>query len=125
MRPMHPMHPMHLLHPLHPLHPHAPPAPPSPYSNLFFSTDIDTELAQADIIFVAVNTPTKVAGIGAKSAANVKNLELCARKIAEVATTSKIIVEKSTVPVQTARALKSVLGCNANPGVTFQVTFNV
>ena len=59
-------------------------------TNLFFSTDIDTELARADIIFVAVNTPTKVSGIGARCASNVKNIELCARKIAEVATSDKI-----------------------------------
>lgn len=77
--------------------------------NLFFSTDIDKSIIEADIIFVSVNTPTKVAGIGAGRAANIKNCELCARKIAEVATSDKIVVEKSTVPVRTAESIKRVL----------------
>lgn len=60
--------------------------------NLFFSTDIDAGIREADIIFVSVNTPTKISGIGAGRAANIKNCELCARKIAEVATADKIVV---------------------------------
>ena len=68
--------------------------------NLFFSTSIDETIIAADIIFISVNTPTKTTGIGAGFASNIKNCELCARKIAEVATSDKIIVEKSTVPVR-------------------------
>jgi UDPglucose 6-dehydrogenase len=34
------------------------------------------------MIFVSVNTPTKTYGIGAGSAADLKNVELCARRIA-------------------------------------------
>jgi UDPglucose 6-dehydrogenase len=60
--------------------------------NLFFSTDINAAIAEADIIFVSVNTPTKTSGVGAGRAANIKNCELCARKIAEVATSDKIVV---------------------------------
>jgi UDPglucose 6-dehydrogenase len=52
--------------------------------NLFFSTGIDVTIREADIIFVSVNTPMKITGIGAGRAANIKNCELCARKIAEV-----------------------------------------
>lgn len=77
--------------------------------NLFFTTEIDEAIKEADIIFVSVNTPTKTAGIGAGRAANIKNCELCARKIAEVATSDKIVVEKSTVPVRTAESIKRVL----------------
>lgn len=77
--------------------------------NLFFSTDIKNELQKADIIFVSVNTPTKTTGIGAGRAANIKNCELCARTIAEVCKTPKIVVEKSTVPVRTADSMKRVL----------------
>ena len=62
--------------------------------NLFFSTDIDTEIKLADIIFISVNTPTKTSGVGAGRAANIKNCELCARKIAEVSDSDKIVVEK-------------------------------
>jgi len=90
--------------------------------NLFFSTDIDGAIAEADIIFVSVNTPTKVTGIGAGRAANIKNCELCARKIAEVATSDKIVVEKSTVPVRTAESIKRVLA-SASPH-NFQVLSN-
>jgi UDPglucose 6-dehydrogenase len=79
------------------------------YRNLFFSTNIDAAILESDIIFISVNTPTKLSGIGAGRAANIKNCELCARKIAEVATTNKIVVEKSTVPVRTAEMVKRVL----------------
>ena len=62
------------------------------FRNLFFSTNIDAAIAEADVIFVSVNTPTKTSGMGAGRAANIKNCELCARKIAEVATSDKIVV---------------------------------
>lgn len=91
--------------------------------NLFFSTAIDETIAEADIIFISVNTPTKTHGIGAGRAANIKNCELCARKIAEVATSSKIVVEKSTVPVRTADAVSRVLSVNPG-GIKFQVLSN-
>lgn len=71
-----------------------------------------------------VNTPTKTTGIGAGRAANVKNCELCARTIAEAATSSKIVVEKSTVPVRTAHAVKRVLQSTQKEGVSFQVLSN-
>lgn len=92
-------------------------------TNLFFSTDIDAEIKKADIIFISVNTPTKTMGIGAGRAANVKNCELCARKIAEVSDSDKIVVEKSTVPVRTAQAVRRVLECNEK-GLKFQVLSN-
>ncbi|CAM9798759.1 unnamed protein product [Discosporangium mesarthrocarpum] len=94
--------------------------------NLFFSTDIDTEIKRADMVFISVNTPTKVstAGIGAGKAANIKNCELCARKIAEVADSPKVVVEKSTVPVRTADAVRRVLASN-DKGMEFQVSLNV
>lgn len=91
--------------------------------NLFFSTEIAKEIDFADIIFISVNTPTKTQGIGAGRAANVKNCELCARTIAEVSTSGKIVVEKSTVPVRTADAVRRVLKCN-DKGLHFQVLSN-
>eukprot|EP00591_Stephanopyxis_turris_P007725 CAMPEP_0195519172 /NCGR_PEP_ID=MMETSP0794_2-20130614/14493_1 /TAXON_ID=515487 /ORGANISM="Stephanopyxis turris, Strain CCMP 815" /LENGTH=450 /DNA_ID=CAMNT_0040648283 /DNA_START=98 /DNA_END=1450 /DNA_ORIENTATION=+ len=91
--------------------------------NLFFSTNIDEEIAQADIVFISVNTPTKTKGIGAGRAANIKNCELCARKIAEVSTSDKIVVEKSTVPVRTAESVRRVLNYN-DKGLKFQVLSN-
>lgn len=91
--------------------------------NLFFSIDVDAEIENADIIFISVNTPTKTKGIGAGRAANIKNCELCARQIAKVATSDKIVVEKSTVPVRTAQAILRVLKSNEK-GINFQVLSN-
>jgi UDPglucose 6-dehydrogenase len=91
--------------------------------NLFFSTDVKGAIAAADIIFVSVNTPTKTYGVGAGRAADMKYIELVARTIAEVATTSKIIVEKSTIPVKTASTIQQILAANAS-GATFQVLSN-
>jgi UDPglucose 6-dehydrogenase len=92
--------------------------------NLFFSTDLDKEIDAADVIFISVNTPTKTQGIGAGSAANIKYCELCARHIAKIATSSKIVVEKSTVPVRTAEAIARILSANEKSDVTFQVLSN-
>lgn len=91
--------------------------------NLFFSTEVDEAIAAADMIFVSVNTPTKTYGVGAGRAADLKFIELCARRIASVATGKKIVVEKSTLPVRTAESLKKVLAANSS-GAEFQVLSN-
>ncbi len=77
--------------------------------NLFFSTDVDQGIRDADIVFVSVNTPTKTFGEGAGCASDLQYWELCARRIKEVSTSDKIIVEKSTLPVRTAEAMERVL----------------
>ena len=76
--------------------------------NLFFSTNIEEAIVDADIIFISVNTPTKTYGHGANRAADLKYVEAVARSIAESAKTPKIVVEKSTIPVRTAEAIRSV-----------------
>lgn len=91
--------------------------------NLFFSTDVEGAIAQADMIFISVNTPTKTYGKGKGQAADLKFIELCARQIADVATSEKIIVEKSTIPVRTAATIKSILD-HTGKGVTFHVLSN-
>ncbi|PVH25581.1 nucleotide sugar dehydrogenase [Sphingobacterium corticibacter] len=91
--------------------------------NLFFSTDVNKAIAEADMIFISVNTPTKTYGKGKGQAADLKYIELCARQIAEVATSDKIVVEKSTLPVRTAEALKSILDHTGN-GVNFHILSN-
>ncbi|HEY0966756.1 MAG TPA: UDP-glucose 6-dehydrogenase [Opitutaceae bacterium] len=91
--------------------------------NLFFSTDVAGAINAADIIFVAVNTPTKTYGVGAGRAADLRYIESVARTIAEVATSSKIIVEKSTIPVKTAEAIQTILAANTR-GLKFQVLSN-
>ncbi|MBF8149551.1 nucleotide sugar dehydrogenase [Winogradskyella sp. F6397] len=91
--------------------------------NLFFSTAIDEAIAAAEMIFISVNTPTKTYGKGKGMAADLKYVELCARNIAEVAKTDKIVVEKSTLPVRTAQAIKSILH-NTGNGVNFSILSN-
>ncbi|APU66829.1 UDP-glucose dehydrogenase [Christiangramia flava JLT2011] len=91
--------------------------------NLFFSTDVDAAIDKADMIFISVNTPTKTYGIGKGMAADLKYIELCARQIARVAKDDKIVIEKSTLPVRTAEALKSILD-NTGNGVKFQILSN-
>jgi UDPglucose 6-dehydrogenase len=91
--------------------------------NLFFSTNVDEAIDEADLIFISVNTPTKTYGSGKGMAADLKYIELCARQIARVAKNDKIVVEKSTLPVRTAEAIKSILD-NTGNGVQFQILSN-
>jgi UDPglucose 6-dehydrogenase len=91
--------------------------------NLFFSTEIGRNIAEADIIFVSVNTPTKTFGQGAGKAADLQYWEKTARQILENSTSSKIVVEKSTLPVRTAEAMERILQTNGN-GVHFDVVSN-
>ncbi|AWM13067.1 UDP-glucose 6-dehydrogenase [Flavobacterium sp. NRK F10] len=91
--------------------------------NLFFSTEVDKAIDEAEMIFISVNTPTKTYGIGKGMAADLKYIELCARQIARVARDNKIVVEKSTLPVRTASAIKSILDHTGN-GVQFQILSN-
>lgn len=91
--------------------------------NLFFSTEIEEGIRAADMIFISVNTPTKTYGAGKGQAADLKYVELCARQIAEVATSHKIVVEKSTLPVRTAATIKTILD-NTGNGVTFDILSN-
>jgi UDPglucose 6-dehydrogenase len=91
--------------------------------NLFFSSDVDQGIRDADIVFVSVNTPTKTFGEGAGRASDLQYWELCARRIKEVSTSDKIIVEKSTLPVRTAEAMERVLHAGDN-AVHFEVLSN-
>jgi UDPglucose 6-dehydrogenase len=91
--------------------------------NLFFSTDVNRHIAEADIIFVSVNTPTKTFGRGAGKAADLQWWEKTARQILENSTNSKIVVEKSTLPVRTAEAMERILNSNGK-GPHFDVLSN-
>lgn len=91
--------------------------------NLFFSTDVDRGIQEADIIFVSVNTPTKTFGQGAGQAADLQYWEKTARQILANSSRNKVIVEKSTLPVRTAEAMERILNSN-DKGVTFEVISN-
>jgi UDPglucose 6-dehydrogenase len=91
--------------------------------NLHFTTDVHGAIKAADIIFVAVNTPTKTYGVGSGRAADLRFIESVARTIAEQANGPKIIVEKSTIPVKTAETIKDILAANSR-GFKFEVLSN-
>ncbi|MFS4481925.1 nucleotide sugar dehydrogenase [Hyunsoonleella sp. 2307UL5-6] len=93
------------------------------HKNLFFSTEIDKAIDESEMIFISVNTPTKTYGKGKGMAADLKYIELCARNIADVAKTDKIVVEKSTLPVRTAEAIKSILHHTGNE-INFHILSN-
>jgi len=88
--------------------------------NLFFGTDIEQGIKEAEIIFVSVNTPTKTFGAGAGMTADLQYWEKTARQICQCAESPKIIVEKSTLPVRTALAMERILTSNDN-----EIRFNV
>ena len=78
------------------------------------------------MIFVAVNTPTKLNGFGAGYASDLKYVESSIRKVAEYAVGHTIVVEKSTVPVKTAKIIKDLLNAvevrnDSNSSKTFSV----
>jgi UDPglucose 6-dehydrogenase len=105
--------------------------------NLFFSTNVDKAIQEADLIFVCVNTPAKSHGIGKGAGADLSFVEAATRNIARVATSSKIVVEKSTVPCRTADSIRQIvsencpdrlrpadwgqLSANARDGIQFDV----
>ena len=90
--------------------------------NLFFSTDIKKAVQDCDIIFVGVNTPTKMFGKGAGRASDLQYWEATARNIAKWANGDKIVVEKSTLPVRTAAAMSAIL--NTHEKYHFEVLSN-
>ncbi|RUS34122.1 UDP-glucose/GDP-mannose dehydrogenase family, NAD binding domain-containing protein [Jimgerdemannia flammicorona] len=92
--------------------------------NLFFSTDVEGAILEADLIFVSVNTPTKKSGMGAGMAADLAYVESATRKIAEVAKSSKIVVEKSTVPCRTAESMRTILDANSHDHIRFDLLSN-
>ncbi|KAJ3007616.1 UDP-glucose 6-dehydrogenase 1 [Thoreauomyces humboldtii] len=92
--------------------------------NLFFSADVDKGILEADLIFVSVNTPTKKAGVGAGFAADLAYVESATRRIARVATSSKIVIEKSTVPCRTAESMRAILDANARDDIHFDILSN-
>ena len=91
--------------------------------NLFFSTDINAAIRDSELIFVSVNTPTKTSGEGAGKAADLQYWEKVARDILRECDTPRIVVEKSTLPVMTARTMEDILNANRN-GIHFEVVSN-
>ena len=93
--------------------------------NLFFSTGVDEAIAAADMVFISVNTPTKTKGLGAGQASDLRWVEACARQVAQSAQGHTIVVEKSTLPVRTAEAVKAILSAAEQSVDSSQRTFSV
>ena len=91
--------------------------------NLHFSNDIAGHIEKAEMIFMAVNTPTKTKGEGAGMAADLQYVEACAHSIAKYSNSDKIVVEKSTLPVRTAEKIKEILDQNSS-GIHFEILSN-
>jgi len=91
--------------------------------NLFFSDDIKGAIENSEMIFMAVNTPTKTEGEGAGMAADLKYIEACAKDIAKFSSSDKIVIEKSTVPIRTAEKIKEILDQNKK-GIHFEILSN-
>jgi UDPglucose 6-dehydrogenase len=92
--------------------------------NLRFSTEVDAAIANADMVFLSVNTPTKTRGIGAGQASDLRWIEACTRQVAASAQGHTIVVEKSTLPVRTAEAIQTILSAAQEKGKSFSVLSN-
>nr|KAF6394196.1 UDP-glucose 6-dehydrogenase [Pipistrellus kuhlii] len=90
--------------------------------NLFFSTNIDDAIKEADLVFISVNTPTKTFGMGKGRAADLKYIEACARRIVQNSHGYKIVTEKSTVPVRAAESIRQIFDANTKPNLNLQLT---
>ena len=77
--------------------------------NLTFSTNVAAEIAEADMVFLSVNTPTKRHGVGAGQASDLRWIEACTREVAAASMGHTIVVEKSTLPVRTAETVETIL----------------
>ena len=73
---------------------------------LHFTTDITEAVKESLVIFIAVGTPP-----GEDGSADLKYVLGAARSVGKAANGYKIIVDKSTVPVGTAKKVAEVLEC--------------
>ncbi|KAF8817897.1 putative UDP-glucose 6-dehydrogenase 1 [Cardiosporidium cionae] len=83
--------------------------------NLFFTHDIYKYIDLCDIIFICVGTPTKQFGASAGYATDLRAWELAALSIFANSSGSKIIIEKSTVPVKSSEELMSLIAAQNLP----------
>ncbi|KAJ8128649.1 hypothetical protein O1611_g4985 [Lasiodiplodia mahajangana] len=91
--------------------------------NLFFSVQVQEAIAEADLVFIAVNTPTKSSGAGAGRAMDLSAFEAVACEIARHARAGTIIVEKSTVPCRTAQLIQDIMAVH-RPSIRFEIVSN-
>lgn len=87
---------------------------------LSFTMDLEEAMKEADAVFIAVGTPTSRRGDGY---ADLTYVYEAARDIAKYIKSYVVIVDKSTVPVGTAREVKRIIK-ETNPEAQFDVASN-
>lgn len=87
--------------------------------HLRFTTDLATAVQSADIVLIAVGTPSR-SGDGA---ADLVYVDAAAKEIAENLSDFTVIVTKSTVPVGTARRIEAIVR-GVNPKADFEIASN-
>jgi UDPglucose 6-dehydrogenase len=95
--------------------------------NLNFSTDIDKEVREADVIFIAVETPSTAGEVthpAAGLAPDMTNFYAAIKQVAQTAVRDFILVNKSTLPCGTAQETMRVLRTLLRPGVHCEVLSN-
>ncbi|MFH1062496.1 MAG: UDP-glucose/GDP-mannose dehydrogenase family protein [Candidatus Omnitrophota bacterium] len=85
---------------------------------LFFTTDMKQAVEKSKVIFIAVGTPPKLDGD-----ADLKYIEQVSRDVARYMNNYKVVVEKSTVPVETNKWVKYIMRLN-NHKIDFDVASN-
>ncbi len=93
--------------------------------NLSFSSNVEYSIKKADMVFISVNTPIKKTGIGAGQTSDLRWVESCARQICKSASGHTIVVEKSTLPVKTAKTIKDILDSSSYDNSDEVKTFSV
>lgn len=88
-------------------------------NRLIFTTNIEEGVKASEIIFIAVNTPPLPDG-----GADLSFVEACTREVARYAKSYKLLVEKSTVPVQTGARIKQTLALMKSKRSTIEVASN-
>lgn len=88
-------------------------------NNLTFSFSLKEAIKKSEVIFIAVGTPPQADG-----SADLKAIENVAHLIAENLNSYKLIVEKSTVPVQTGQKIKETIARYCKSNVDFDVASN-
>ncbi|MBI3026856.1 UDP-glucose/GDP-mannose dehydrogenase family protein [Candidatus Woesearchaeota archaeon] len=86
---------------------------------LKFTDDLRKAIAKSEIVFICVGTPPKENG-----EADLSYVEGVARAIAEVMSSYKVIVEKSTVPVETGEKVAKAIKSYNSHNVDFDVVSN-
>ena len=89
------------------------------HKRICFSTNIALAVKKSPIIFIAIGTPPKENG-----EADLTGIENVARSIAKSMMSYCLIVEKSTVPVETGHWVRHTIEINKKKGVSFDVASN-